>query len=415
MKKLIFILMTIILFTPYIKAEETTTTPNEQTEVKGEVAEEDTEETNEEAEEKGPITLKSKSGIIMEASTKKILFEHYSNERMAPASMTKIMTMLLIMEELEKGNLTLEDQVTISTNAANMGGSQVYLEPNSTASVKELLTAIGIGSANDAAVAMAEKIGGTEENFVRMMNERASDLGCKNTHFVNPHGLDAEGHYSSARDMALIAAELVSHESILDITGTYETTITHQNGKSIWLVNTNSLIRFYSGLDGLKTGFTDKAGYCLTGTMKRNDMRLITVVMNASEKEDRNTDTINMMEYAYSAFYKNTILNKEKSLGTMFIDNSKKRNIKYYLEEDANVVLGKDIDKIKYKYDIELDDVKAPLKSGSKVGKLILKYDGGYKEYNLIVKEDIEKVSYFNRLFNYFKDIVSGNVNVINI
>ena len=261
----------------------------------------------------GNITLKSETGIILETSTNKVLFEKDADKQMAPASMTKIMTMLLIEEELEKGTLTKEDTVTISENAASMGGSQIYLEAGSTATVEELLTSIAVGSANDAAVAMAEKIGGTEENFVRMMNDKAKELGAVNTTFKNPHGLDTEGHMTTAHDMALIASELVKHEDIIKYTSTYETTITHSNSKSIWLVNTNSLIRFYSGLDGLKTGFTDKAGYCLTGTMQREGMRLITVVMNAETKEDRNTDTINMMEYAYSMYSKSTILKSDKS------------------------------------------------------------------------------------------------------
>lgn len=410
MKKIVLILIMMFSLTIYLQAEETNVENNtletEETKIE--------EEKKEEGEETA-INLKSQSGIIMEASTKKVLLEKSSHEHLAPASMTKIMTMLLIMEELNKGNIKLEDEVIISANAANMGGSQVYLEANTKATVKELLTSIGIASANDAAVAMAEKIGGSEDNFVNMMNKRAKELGCVDTHFSNPHGLDEDDHYSSAYDMALIAAELLKYEDILEITKTYETTLTHQNGKSIWLVNTNSLIRFYSGLDGLKTGYTEKAGYCLTGTMKRNDMRLITVVMHANEKEDRNTDTINMMEYAYSMFYKDILLNKDKSLGEMFIDNSKERKIKYYLEEDANIVLGKDQDKVKYKYNIELDEVKAPLKKGDKVGKLTMIAENEEKEYNLIVKEDVEESGYFNRMLNYFKDIISGNVNVINV
>lgn len=366
-------------------------------------------------EEPSAVTLNSEAGIIMEASTNKVLFEKDAEKEMAPASMTKIMTLLLIMEEIDKGNLKYDDEVLISKNAANMGGSQIYLEENSKSTVKELVTSIGIGSANDASVAMAEKIGGTVENFVNMMNKRAKELGCAHTNFMNPHGLDTDGHYSSAKDMALIASELLKHENILEITGTYETTITHQNGKSIWLVNTNSLIRFYSGLDGLKTGFTDKAGYCLTGTMKRNDMRLITVVMNAKEKEYRNTDTINMMEYAFSNFYKETLVKSDKSLGTIFIDNAKKRQVNYYLEKDANVILDKNTKDIKYKYDMHLNEVSAPLKKGDVVGTLTLQYNNNLVNYNLIVKEDIKKTNFFGRMTNYLKDILNGNINVINI
>lgn len=359
------------------------------------------------------INLKSQSGIIIEADTGKVLFEKDADTKRAPASMTKIMTMLLIVEELEKGNILLKDEVTISERAASMGGSQIYLEKGSTATVEELLTTIAVGSANDSAVAMAEKIGGTVENFVVLMNKRAKQLGANNTTFKNPHGLDEEGHETTARDMALIAKEAVKHDNIIKLSSTYETTIRHKNGKSLWLVNTNSLIKFYSGLDGLKTGFTDKAGYCLTGTMKRNDMRLITVVMHAETKEDRNTDTINMMEYAYSMYNKKTLVSSENYLGNMFIDNAKSRKVKYYLEKDANVIVDKYTREVNYKYDIELDNIKAPLKKGDKIGTLKLNYNNEIIDYNLIVKEDVYKSNFFTRMKNYFKDILNGSINAL--
>lgn len=359
------------------------------------------------------INLKSQSGIIIEADTGKVLFEKDADTKRSPASMTKIMTMLLIVEELEKGNILLKDEVAISERAASMGGSQIYLEKGSTATVEELLTTIAVGSANDSAVAMAEKIGGTVENFVVLMNKRAKQLGANNTTFKNPHGLDEEGHETTARDMALIAKEVVKHDNIIKLSSTYETTIRHKNGKSLWLVNTNSLIKFYSGLDGLKTGFTDKAGYCLTGTMKRNDMRLITVVMHAESKEDRNTDTINMMEYAYSMYNKKTLVSSENYLGNMFIDNAKSRKVKYYLEKDANVIVDKNTREVNYKYDIELDNIKAPLKKGDKIGTLKLNYNNEIIDYNLIVKEDVYKSNFFTRMKNYFKDILNGSINAL--
>ena len=359
------------------------------------------------------INLKSQSGIIIEADTGKVLFEKDADTKRSPASMTKIMTMLLIVEELEKGNILLKDEVAISERAASMGGSQIYLEKGSTATVEELLTTIAVGSANDSAVAMAEKISGTVENFVVLMNKRAKQLGANNTTFKNPHGLDEEGHETTARDMALIAKEVVKHDNIIKLSSTYETTIRHKNGKSLWLVNTNSLIKFYSGLDGLKTGFTDKAGYCLTGTMKRNDMRLITVVMHAETKEDRNTDTINMMEYAYSMYNKKTLVSSENYLGNMFIDNAKSRKVKYYLEKDANVIVDKNTREVNYKYDIELDNIKAPLKKGDKIGTLKLNYNNEIIDYNLIVKEDVYKSNFFTRMKNYFKDILNGSINAL--
>ncbi len=359
------------------------------------------------------IDIKSESGIIMEASTGKILFDKNMDEQKSPASMTKIMTMLLTVEAIESGKISLDDEVNISTNASKMGGSQVYLEENSTATVEMLLKSIAIGSANDASVAVAEKIGGTESNFVNMMNKRAKELGAVNTTFKNPHGLDEEGHLTTAHDLALIARELIKHKEILKLTSTYETTITHKNGKSLWLVNTNKLIKFYNGLDGLKTGFTDNAGYCLTGTMLRNDMRLITVTMKAPTKEDRNTDTINLMEYAYSMYYKSTLIKKDKKIGDMFIDNAKKRKISYYLKEDASVILDKDVRNIKYNYSVKLNNVKAPLKKNDVVGTLTLHLNNQDINYNLIVKENIKKSNYFVRLNNYLKDIINGNLNVL--
>ena len=359
------------------------------------------------------IDIKSESGIIMEASTGKILFDKNMDEQKSPASMTKIMTMLLTVEAIESGKISLDDEVNISANASKMGGSQVYLEENSTATVEMLLKSIAIGSANDASVAVAEKIGGTESNFVNMMNKRAKELGAVNTTFKNPHGLDEEGHLTTAHDLALIARELIKHKEILKLTSTYETTITHKNGKSLWLVNTNKLIKFYNGLDGLKTGFTDNAGYCLTGTMLRNDMRLITVTMKAPTKEDRNTDTINLMEYAYSMYYKSTLIKKDKKIGDIFIDNAKKRKVSYYLKEDASVILDKDVRNIKYNYSVKLNNVKAPLKKNDVVGTLTLHLNNQDINYNLIVKENIKKSNYFVRLNNYLKDIINGNLNVL--
>lgn len=383
MKKIIVLIMCGLVLMPILKAEET------------------------------GISIKSESGVIMEVSTGKVLYEKDADTPKAPASMTKIMTMLLIMEAIDDGRLSMDDEVNISTNASGMGGSQAYLEANTTSKVSTLLTAIAIGSANDASVAMAEKIGGTEENFVNMMNKRAKQLGAENTTFKNPHGLDEDGHLTTARDLAIIARELITkHEEILKLTSTYETTITHANGKSLWLVNTNKLIKFYNGLDGLKTGFTGNAGYCLTGSMKRNDMRLITVTMKAPTKEDRNTDTINMMEYAYSMFYKDTLLKSDKKLGTMFIDNSKKRKVNYYLEKDATVVVPKDVRNIDYKYTIDLTNTKAPLKKGDKVGTLKLSVNNEEISYNVIVNESVLKSNFFNRILNYFKDILNGNLNI---
>lgn len=354
------------------------------------------------------LAKNSKSAILIESTTGKILYEKNSNEKRSPASMTKMMTLLLTTEALENGKIKLDDMVHVSKNASSMGGTQIFLKENSEISVETLLKGISIASANDAAVAVGEYIGGTLDNFVSMMNNRCKELGCKNTEFKNPHGLDEEGHLTTAYDMSLIARELVKHESVLKLTSTYEDNIS-VSGENHWLVNTNKLIRFYKGIDGLKTGYTDNAGYCLTATMNKNNMRLISVVMGSDTKDNRSSDTIGMLEYGYSMYGSNTVIKKDEFNGTLHIENAKVRDIKYYLDTDINLIVDKNVRDVNYKTDIELFKVKAPLKKNSKVGVLKLYYDNKTYSYDLVVHEDIEKASYFKVFSNLLKDVFSGD------
>ena len=349
----------------------------------------------------------AKSAILIEASTGKVLYEKSSNKKLAPASMTKMMTLLLTMEAIDKGNIKLKDNVTVSKNASSMGGTQIFLEEGSKVSVETLLKGMGIASANDASVAISEFIGGSEENFVKMMNKRAKELGCKNTSFKNPHGLDEEGHLTTAYDLSLIAKELVKYPMILKITSTYEDYINVSNNNH-WLVNTNKLIRFYDGIDGLKTGYTDNALYCLTATMQRNNMRLISVVMKEDSKDNRSKDTVNMMEYGFSNYGSKTILNKDTYKKSTTIDNAKIRNVNYYLKDNVNIIVDKSKNNVKYKIDEELYNIKAPLEKNSVIGKVKLTYDNNTYEYDLIVKDTIKKSSYFDYIYNIFKDLISG-------
>lgn len=355
------------------------------------------------------LAKNSESAILIEASTGKILFEKEKDKKMAPASMTKIMTMLLAMEAIENGKLNLDDDVLISKRAQSMGGTQIYVEAGSNVKVHDLLKGIGIASANDAAVAIAEKIGGTVENFVNMMNERARDLGCKNTTFKNPHGLDEDGHLTTAYDMALMARELVKHELAIKISSTFDEYI-NVSGENHWLVNTNKLIKFYKGIDGLKTGYTDKAGYCLTATMNKNNMRLISVVMKSNTKDNRSSDTIGMMEYGYSMYGSETILNKKDYSGVINIKGSENRNYKYYLENDIKIIVDKDRKDIKYTTEVKLNDVKAPIEKGSKVGELILKYDNNTYTYDLVIHDEVKKATFLKIFFSNLKDVVTGHV-----
>lgn len=356
------------------------------------------------------LTPNAESGILIEYSTGKILYSKKIDEKLAPASMTKIMTLLLIMEAVEEGKINLDDNISISTNASSMGGSQVFLDPNTEMKAEELIKSIAIASANDSAVAMAEAISGTTANFVSRMNSRAKELGCKNTNFKNVHGLDEEGHYSTAYDMSLIARELLKHEQILKYTSTYEAYLNKPNGTSTWMVNTNKLIKYYTGLDGLKTGFTKTAGYCLASTAKRNDMRLISVVMKEPSSQVRNSETISLLNYGFSNYKIKTILKKNQKLGTIEVQNGKKELADITILEDATNLESINDNK-EYSFNIVTDKVKAPLKKGDKVGTLELTEQGTViKRLNITVKENIPKANIWDLYKRNFKSIIIGSI-----
>ncbi len=340
----------------------------------------------------------SKSAILIEVSTGRVLYEKNSDEKLAPASMTKIMSMLLIMEAIESGRLHFDDSVMISKNAASMGGSQIFLQEGETYQVQELLKGIAVASGNDAVVAMAEKVCGSVSEFVKKMNERAQELGLKNTHFVNPHGLDAEGHYSSARDMSIIGRELVKHEKILEFTSIYEDYLKKPDGSSTWLVNTNRLVRFYNGVDGLKTGFTNTAGYCVTTTAKRNHMRILSVVMGAETGDLRTADTTNLLNYGFNGFQVQTILEKNQIVGTMFLPLAKKEFVDAIIPEDVTEVEKVTDQKESYSYDVVFDEVEVPIQKGDKVGTVYIKNSKGtiIQEKNITVLESVEKANIWN-------------------
>lgn len=354
------------------------------------------------------LAKNAKSAILVESTTGKIIFEKNKDEKRSPASMTKIMTLLLTMESIDSGKLSFSDKVNVSKNASGMGGTQIFIEEGSSVDVLTLVKGISIASANDAAVAIAEKIGGTEEVFVSMMNEKARELGCKNTNFMNPHGLDEDGHYTTAYDLSLVARELLKHEKILEFTSTYEDYI-DVAGENHWLVNTNKLVRFYEGVDGLKTGYTDKAKYCLTATMKRNDMRLLSIVMGEDSKENRNNDTISMMEYGYSKYGISKIHNKGDLLGSILIDNAKNKNVNYYIGSDVSIITTGNSKNIDYKTNIKLFNLKAPLKKNSIIGKYELFYNSDKYVYDIVIHEDVIKSSIFDIFLVVVKNILSGS------
>jgi len=316
--------------------------------------------------------------------------------------------LLLIMENIEDGRLKWNDIVVASKNASSMGGSQIFLETNEMMSVEDLVKGICIASGNDATVALAERIAGTEAAFVQMMNKKARELGLKNTNFVNSTGLDAEGHYSTAYDMAIMAKELIKYEKILEFSSIYEDYLRKNTDNSFWLVNTNKLVRYYSYIDGLKTGYTGDAGYCLTATGKKNGMRLITVVMNVDTTQNRNKDTIAMMDYGFNMYSIEKIVKAKQSLGDIKVNLGVDNHVSYGILSDVTVLNNNQNDKRNVTYDKVLYEVSAPVKVGDEVGKLNIYEDGKYKySVPLTVMNDVDKANIFTVFIRNLKDIIS--------
>lgn len=353
----------------------------------------------------------AKSAIMIEASTGEILFQKNKDEKLAPASMTKMMSMILIMEEIENGNLKWDEMITTSERASSMGGSQIFLKAGEKMSVEDLLKGVAIASGNDAVVALAERIAGSEEAFVKRMNARGKDLGLKNTNFVNATGLTADNHYSSSYDMSLIAKELVKHEKILEFTGTYEDYLRKDTKSPFWLVNTNRLVRFKEGVDGLKTGFTNEAGYCLTATMKKDGMRLITVVMKEETANKRSADTTKMLDYGFNVYMIQSILDEKTTIEKRKVELGKDLMIEIIPKENITI-LNKKSDELKnITYKTNIDKIVAPIKKGDKVGTIdILEDNKVISTIDATVKNDIDKASIITIYLRNLKEIVSGNL-----
>lgn len=376
------------------------------------VNEEDVVKENENVEEtKNTLDLakNATSAIMLEASTGEIIFQKNVNEKRPPASMTKMMSMLLIMENIEKGNLTFEEEVTASVYASSMGGSQIFLKAGEKMKVEDLLKGIAIGSGNDATVAMAERIAGTEEAFVKLMNDRAKELGLNNTNFKNSTGLDAENHYSTAYDMSVIARELVKHKKILEFTGTYEDYLRKDSASPFWLVNTNRLVRFYQGVDGLKTGYTKEAGYCLTSTAEKDNMRLITVVMNEPSTQIRNGETSSMLDYGFNMYSVNKILDTNTSLQKGKVELGNDLEVEIVPTEEVKILNNKNSDERNVTYELELNTIKAPVKKGNIVGKIKVYEDNKViNEINATVKYDVDKANIFKIYYRNLKNLFKG-------
>ena len=318
--------------------------------------------------------MKSPSCILVEASTGQVLFEKNCDEAMAPASVTKVMTLLLAFEAIEAGQMTFDDIVTVSEHAASMGGSQCFFEAGEEQTVEDMIKCIIIASGNDAAVAMAEKVAGSEEAFVKKMNERAAELGMTNASFKNACGLDADGHKMSARDISIMSRELITkYPAIFDYSGIWMDSIIHKTrrGESQFdLVNTNKFLNMYTGATGLKTGFTNTAKYCMSATAEKDGIQLIAVIMGADTKDIRNKDACMLLDYGYSMCQKYTDLNilQEKEIS---IDNGTESCVTIKTDSQFTGILlaGEHAEDVKKKLEMR-DPLTAPVDSGEELGKM---------------------------------------------
>ena len=414
MKKICFFIICIMLFIPFIKvsaqidsniSDKTNETTTNTKTTKEDVTKKESKGTDDN------LLSDGKSAILIEATTGKIIYEKNVHERYAPASMTKIMSMILIMEEIEKGNLKWNETLTTSSNASSMGGSQIFLQANEKMSVKDLFKGVVIGSANDATVVFAERIAGTEDKFVEKMNQKAKELGLKDTNFKNATGLDEANHYSSAYDMAFMARELVKHEKIFEFTTIYEDYLRQNTDNKFWLVNTNKLIKTYEGADGLKTGYTKEAGYCLTATANKNRMRLIGTIMGASDSKTRNSNMMTLLDYGYNSYEMQVEVKKGDVISNKKITKAKNQNVKIVPKKDASVLIKRGEEKEALNYEIKLDKIKLPIKKGQRVGILKLK-DGNkvVSKVELTVKNDIKKASIIEIYRRSLKSIITGNI-----
>ena len=353
----------------------------------------------------------AKSVILIEASTGEVLYEHNADQRLPPASVTKIMTLLLTMEQIDSGKMTYNDKVKCSAKASHMGGSQIWFKENEELTVDECLKAICVVSANDVTVAVAEKIGGSEESFVKMMNDKALELGMENTCFKNSHGIDEEGHYSSAKDIAIMSRELITkHPDILKYTSIWQDTL--RNGE-FGLNSTNKLIRFYEGATGLKTGSTSQALFNLSGTATRNGTSFIAVVMRAPSSDIRLQEVKQLLDYGFSNYETKNICEKGVRAENITVNKNIENTYETQIKDDISVLVNKGekidmINKITYN-----ENIIAPLKNGDIVGRIeIVNSNTNEKigESDLIVINDIEKSSFIDYLKYAFKIFIIKNV-----
>ncbi|MCF6093471.1 D-alanyl-D-alanine carboxypeptidase [Microaerobacter geothermalis] len=336
------------------------------------------------------------SAILIDSDTGTILYEKNGNQKLPPASITKIMTMLLVVEAIDNGKISLSDKVRASEYAASMGGSQIFLEPGEEMSVEDLLKGVAVASGNDASIALAEYIAGTEEAFVQQMNEKAKQLGMNNTHFSNSNGLPAENHYTTAYDISIMSRELLKYEDLITkYTGIYQDYLRKDTNRPFWLVNTNRLVRFYPGVDGLKTGYTSEAKFCLAATAKRDSLRVIAVVMGEPNSKVRNKEVAQMLDFAFSQYKNVSLYTKGQVVQSVAVDKGKEEKVNVIVPRNFSILLKKGEKEEAYQQEIQIEEnIPAPIDKGRIVGKIVVKKDGReISSIDLVAEKQINKAS----------------------
>ncbi len=357
--------------------------------------------------------VKARSAVLMSAESGQILYEKDADARVAPASITKVMTMLLVMDAVSSGKVSLDDLVTTSTAASQIGGSQIWLMEGEQMTLGDMMKAIAVVSANDAAYAVSEYVAGSVEDFVRQMNEKAEALGMRNTHFANPDGLPSPDHYSSARDIALMSRELITaHPQVLDWTKVWTDELSRKGPRvrqeESFLRNTNELVKTYAGADGLKTGMTEEAGFCLSGTAKRGDLRLISVVMGLPTNEDRLDDTRKLLDYGFREFDRVQHARAGDVVGRIRIPNGRREMLPVTTGVDFVTLVEKG-KKDLVEVELVSDERRAPIRKGEKVGRIVSSLDGHeLASVDLIATEDVRRASFITVMMRAIRDFFRG-------
>lgn len=361
------------------------------------------------AEGNTDLGLNAKSAILMEEATGNILYESNPDERLPIASVTKVMTMLLIMEAVDSGKISLDDMVTVSEKAMSYGGSTMFLETGEQLTVNDMLKGIAVASANDGCVAMAEHLAGSESAFVDMMNEKAKELGMENTHFMNTNGLDEDDHYSSARDVAIMSRELMKHETIFNYTSIWMDTL---RGGKFQLANTNKLIRFYDGANGLKTGSTSKALCCLSAAAKRNDMQLIAVVLGAPTSAERFASAKSLLDYGFANYAVNTQITAGDEVQKIAVEKGVDKEVGVVAGDSCSTLVKKGQEDNITK-EIKIDEtITAPIEAGQKIGTMTISRDGEViADIDLNASSAVEKKGIGLIIKDFFATIFFGSNN----